>query len=128
MLEGSDRSPGVVTSDDALHGSENGITFWRGFNPDAAGTQVFLARALAEPGTKIPPHVHTADTVAYLVDGRAVFRTGDGLTEVHELNTGDWLFVPAGVVHVEETPEDSAAEFLYARDSRGGETTYFDET
>ncbi len=127
MLDASDRSPSVVTSDDAVYGSEDGITFWRGFDPQQAGTQVFLARAVAEPGTKIPPHFHTADTVAYLVGGRAVFRTGVGLADVHELTAGDWLFVPAGVVHVEETPDDSPAEFLYARDSRGGETTYLDE-
>ena len=70
---------------------------------------VDLARAVAAAGTHIPPHTHTADTVAYLASGRATFRSGQNLEDTHELVAGDWLFVPAGMVHVEETPADSAA-------------------
>lgn len=108
-------------------GAEGGILFWRGFDPAAIGTSVFLARARAAAGTRIPPHWHSCDTVAYLVEGRAVFRAGSDLTDVHEMRAGDWLFVPAGMVHVEETPSDTHGDFLYARDGGGGTTTYLDE-
>ncbi len=40
------------------------------------------------------------------------------------MQAGDWLFVPAGLVHVEETPDDAHGDFLYARDGGGGSTTY----
>ena len=63
----------------------------------------------------------------HLVDGRAVFRSGPDLGDVHEMAPGDWLFVPAGMVHVEQTPDDVHGEFLYARDGGGGTTTYLDE-
>lgn len=43
------------------------------------------------------------------------------------MGPGDWLFVPAGMVHVEETPEDVHGDFLYARAGAGGATTYLDE-
>jgi hypothetical protein len=42
------------------------------------------------------------------------------------MSPGDWLFVPAGMVHVEETPADSHGDFLYARAGAGGETTYLE--
>jgi uncharacterized RmlC-like cupin family protein len=106
---------------------EDGLAFWRGFDPATAGTNVFLARARADAGTLIPPHWHSQDTVAYLVDGRAVFRSGPDLGDVHEMAPGDWLFVPAGMVHVEQTPYDAHADFLYARDGGGGTTTYVDD-
>jgi uncharacterized RmlC-like cupin family protein len=111
---------------DAFVGTEGGIDFWRGIDPEAAETGVFLARARCGPGTRIPPHIHTEDTVAYLLDGRAVFRSGAALEDVHHMVPGDWLFVPAGMLHVEETPEDSHGDFLYARQGGGGITTYID--
>ena len=91
------------------------------------GTQAFLARARCAPGTRIPPHWHSEDTIAYLAEGKAVFRSGDDLADVHEMSAGDWLFVPAGMVHVEETPADSSGDFLYARAGAGGDTTYLEE-
>ena len=122
-----ERSAHLATAATAALGEEDGIAFWLGFDPAAVGTKVFLARARAEAGTLIPPHWHSQDTVAYLVDGRAVFRSGPDLADVHEMSPGDWLFVPAGMVHTEQTPDDVHGDFLYARDGGGGTTTYLDE-
>jgi uncharacterized RmlC-like cupin family protein len=124
---GAPRDARVVTGDEAFLGSEDGIEFWRGVDNAEAGTQAFLARARCAAGTRIPPHWHTEDTIAYLAEGKAVFRSGDDLADVHEMHPGDWLFVPAGMVHVEETPADSHGDFLYARAGAGGETTYLDD-
>lgn len=122
----AERDALLVTSDEAFLGNEDGIEFWRGIDSPAAGTQAFLARARCAAGTRIPPHWHTEDTIAYLADGKAVFRSGHDLADVHEMSAGDWLFVPAGMVHVEETPSDSHGDFVYARAGAGGETTYVD--
>ena len=106
---------------------EDGIVVWRGFDPATVGTEISLARARAEAGTRIPAHWHSQDTVAYLMEGRAVFRTGEGLREVRVMEAGEWLFVPAGLVHEEESPDDVHFDFLYARDSGGGTTTFLDD-
>jgi uncharacterized RmlC-like cupin family protein len=125
--DGAPESARLVSADEAFLGSEEGIEFWRGVDSEAQGTQAFLARARCAPGTRIPPHWHSEDTIAYLAEGKAVFRSGDDLADVHEMGAGDWLFVPAGMVHVEETPADSSGDFLYARAGAGGETTYLEE-
>jgi uncharacterized RmlC-like cupin family protein len=121
---GADKSARLITSDEAFLGTDDGIDFWRGIDSHAVGTQAFLARARCRPGTRIPPHWHTEDTIAYLCAGKAVFRSGADLSEVHEMSAGDWLFVPAGMVHVEETPDDANGDFLYARAGRGGDTIF----
>jgi uncharacterized RmlC-like cupin family protein len=123
----AERTALLTTAAAAAMGAEDGIAFSMGFDPATIATKVFLARARAEAGTLIPPHWHSHDTVAYLVDGRAVFRSGPDLADVHEMAPGDWLFVPAGMVHVEQTPDDVHGDFLYARDGGGGTTTYLDE-
>ena len=126
--DGAGRLAQLVTSDEAFVGVEDGIELWHGIDSRAADTQAFLARAHCAPGTRIPPHWHTEDTIAYLAAGKAVFRSGEALSDVHEMVAGDWLFVPAGMVHVEETPADSHGDFVYARAGQGGETTYIDSS
>jgi uncharacterized RmlC-like cupin family protein len=123
----SGRTARAASAADTSLGEEDGVAFWLGFDASSIGTAVFLARARAAAGTRIPPHWHSHDTIAYLMDGRCVFRSGAGLEDVHEMETGDWLFVPAGLVHVEETPDDTHGDFLYARDGGGGTTTYLDD-
>lgn len=87
-------------------------------------TPVFLARARVAARTRIPAHWHIHDTIACLVEGRALLRSGDGMADVHEMSADDWLFVPAGLVHAEENPDDVHGDFLYARDGAGRSTTY----
>jgi quercetin dioxygenase-like cupin family protein len=122
----SGRTARTASAADTSLGEEDGVAFWLGFDPSNIGTAVFLARARAAAGTRIPPHWHSHDTIAYLMNGRCVFRSGVDLADVHEMEPGDWLFVPAGLVHVEETPDDTHGDFLYARDGGGGTTTYLD--
>lgn len=122
-----EREARLVPSTQAEQGEDDSIRFARGVDPAEVGTQVFLARATCAAGTRIRAHWHSHDTVAYLTAGRARFLSGPELGEVHELSTGDWLFVPAGMLHAEETPDDEGGEFLYARDGAGGTTTYAGE-
>jgi uncharacterized RmlC-like cupin family protein len=121
------RAARTASSKDALLREEDGITVWRGFDPQTVGTGISLARATFAPGTRMAPHWHSQDTVAYLVDGRAVLRSGAEFGDVLEIEPGDWLFVPAGLVHDEFTPDDIHCEFLYARDGAGGTTTFVDD-
>lgn len=81
--------------------------------------QLIMATFKTGPGLRIPSHHHTCDTIAYLVRGRAAFVSGDDRTE---MAAGDFIYVPAGVVHEEETIGDETAEFVLARDGVDGET------
>jgi uncharacterized RmlC-like cupin family protein len=47
-------------------------------------------------------HHGQCETSIYILKGRARFYSGDGLREIVEANEGDFIYVPAFEVHVEE--------------------------
>ncbi|MEU0965850.1 cupin domain-containing protein [Streptomyces sp. NPDC005917] len=71
-----------------------------GRNPDAAHLSAF--RSTVKPGAATGPHHHgDQETVLYIISGTARFRWGDKLDNAAEAGPGDFVFVPAHVVHQE---------------------------
>jgi uncharacterized RmlC-like cupin family protein len=87
---------------------------------------LWFATGRTEPGAATPSHVHTCETVALVLSGRARFRVGEGLEEAIDAGPGDVIYVAEGVVHTEETLGDEPVEFVIARDRHGGETRSVD--
>lgn len=87
---------------------------------------LWFARFVAEAGLAIPRHTHTSETIAFLESGRAAFTVGMDGKERFEIGPGDYIYMPAGVVHTEETLGEEGAVFLMARDGGGGDTTFID--
>lgn len=54
------RAARVVASAAAEVHAQDAVVVTRGFDPAALGTEVFLAHAVADAGTRIPRHVHRA--------------------------------------------------------------------
>lgn len=109
------------------HWSDTGMDL-RAVSPRISGAPtLWFARFTAEGGVSIPRHTHTADTVAYLVSGRASFTVGMDGEERIDMGPGDFLYMPADIVHTEETLGDEQAVFLLARDGGGGDTIFVDE-
>ena len=60
------------------------------------------------PGGRTEIHHHgECETSIYILSGRARFYSGDGLAEIVEAAEGDFIFVPAYEVHVEENAGDT---------------------
>lgn len=71
-----------------------------GRNPDAQYLSAF--RSTVEPGAATGAHHHgDQETVLYIVSGTARFRWGDRLEHAAEAGPGDFVFVPAHVIHQE---------------------------
>jgi uncharacterized RmlC-like cupin family protein len=119
--------PGVkVTRPDELV-LDDGPGFEVAVSPAVTGSKGLVLGSVKVPGgMRIPPHTHTVDTGALLLSGRAVLRSGEKLEHRHEMSAGDYTFVPANVIHDEETLGDEIAEFIMARDNNGGETVPVD--
>jgi len=59
------------------------------------------------PAGRTEVHHHgECETSIYVLHGRARFYSGDGLREVVEADEGDFVYVPAYEVHVEENASD----------------------
>lgn len=56
-----------------------------------------------EPGLVSGVHHHgEAESVIYMISGRARFYTGEQLEDVHDASAGDFVWVPPNLVHVEQ--------------------------
>jgi uncharacterized RmlC-like cupin family protein len=69
-------------------------------NPDAAHLSAFLSTV--KPGAATGAHHHgEQETVLYVISGTARYRWGDRLENVAEAGPGDFVFIPAHIIHQE---------------------------
>src|SRR5262245_52402121 len=61
-----------------------------------------------EHGVHSQPHHHgESESAIYIISGRARFRFGDRLEHTVDAQAGDFVFVPAYVVHQEINPDEA---------------------
>lgn len=65
-----------------------------------------IVRTAGSGRTEIHHHGE-CETSIYILEGRARFYSGEGLSEIVEAHQGDFIFVPAFEVHVEENASDT---------------------
>jgi uncharacterized RmlC-like cupin family protein len=69
-------------------------------NPDARVLSGFVSHV--RPGAATAAHHHgDQETILYVLTGRARFRWGPKLENVTEASVGDFVFIPAEIVHQE---------------------------
>jgi uncharacterized RmlC-like cupin family protein len=69
-------------------------------NPDARVLSGFVS--MVQPGAATAAHHHgDQETILYVLTGRARFRWGPRLENVTEAGVGDFVFIPAEIVHQE---------------------------
>ena len=93
-------------------------------NYESGTTSVALWRNWAKPGEQVRRHSHDVEEVILVVKGRMVATLGD---ERYELDTGDALVAPAGVVHGFANPGPDDLEIAAAFPSAAPETFWADE-
>ncbi len=85
---------------------------------DTVGSKgLYSSIVTTAPGGRTEVHHHgDCETSIYILSGRARFYSGEALQDSVEANEGDFVYVPAGEVHVEENA--SATEALVVLLSR----------
>jgi len=80
------------------------------------------------PGGRTEVHHHgRCETSIYILRGRARFYSGDGLGHVTEAEEGDFVYVPAFEVHVEENASATAELVVVITRNCPGPETYYVE-
>ena len=70
----------------------------------ASGATMYQMHAELKAGSRLPEHTHPQEQIAHVVRGRMkMFVAG----VVHELGTGDAVYLPSNVPHGVETIEDT---------------------
>jgi uncharacterized RmlC-like cupin family protein len=76
---------------------------------DTVGSSgIYSSIVTTAPGGRTEVHHHGAcETSIYIISGRARFYSGANLTDIVEASSGDFIYVPAHEVHVEENASET---------------------
>ena len=96
-----------ISSNQVDRASSDGVLMEMALRPGDAPELTF-GKFVIDPGVSLPAHQHAADTIAYCVTGSCSFRVGEQLDEEFTIGPGEYCYIPAGVLHTEETGEDGA--------------------
>jgi quercetin dioxygenase-like cupin family protein len=107
-----------ISANEAEQSSSDGVFTEMELRPGDARELTF-GKFVIEPGVSLPAHTHAFDTMAHCVTGSCSFRIGEELDEEFEIAPGQYCYIPAGVVHTEETGVEGV-ELIFARDRQGG--------
>lgn len=91
-------------------------------------TGLYSSIVKTAPGGRTEVHHHGAcETSIYILSGSARFYAGDGLADITDAAEGDFVYVPAFEVHVEEnaSPTDDLVVLL-SRNCAGSVVHYVD--
>jgi uncharacterized RmlC-like cupin family protein len=91
-----------------------------GIGPSTNATAIWMGRVQNQPGEWSLPHHHgVAETAGLVLSGRARIYFGDGYREFVDLETGDMVFVPPFLPHIEGNLSDTEPlVFVTARSPR----------
>jgi uncharacterized RmlC-like cupin family protein len=93
-------------------------------------TNLYSSIVRTAPGGRTEIHHHgECETSIYILEGRARFYSGDGLRDIVLADAGDFIYVPAFEVHVEEnaSPTDELVVLL-SRNCAGPVVHYVEGT
>jgi uncharacterized RmlC-like cupin family protein len=93
---------GSVVRAGARYRSEQGSDYDPGVSAETVGSKVvFLGLVTLPPGARTRAHVHERhETALYVLSGEIELWTGDHLQYREVAGPGDYIFIPANVLHV----------------------------
>ena len=91
----------VIRSTEAYEGKQ-GLTYFAGISAESAGAKAICLHLLTfPPGGRAHAHLHeNHETAIYVLSGQAETWYGEGLREYMVVNTGDFVYIPAGMPHL----------------------------
>ena len=109
---------GMVVNGAAEHRVEQGSDYQAGVSAETTGSKViWLGRMALPPGGRTKAHVHEHhETALYMMSGDGLeLWTGDELEHCDQVRPGDYVYIPANVLHVAVNRGATPAVFMGAR-------------
>ena len=89
---------------------------------------LYTSIVTTSPGGRSEVHHHgDCETSIYVLRGRARFRSGDGLRDVETAAAGDFVYIAAHEVHVEENASDAEPLVVLLTRNCGGPVVHYVE-
>jgi len=109
---------GMVVKAAPEHRVQQGSDYRAGVSAETTGSQVIWLGLMAlPPGGRTKAHVHEQhETALYMMSGNAVeLWTGDELEHCEAVRPGDFIYIPANVLHVAVNRGAAPAIFVGSR-------------
>ena len=109
---------GMVVKGGAGYRAEQGSDYQPGVSAETVGSQVIWLGMITLPaGARTKAHVHEHHETALYMTGGDVMElwTGDELEHCESVRPGDYIYIPANVLHVAVNRGSSPAVFIGAR-------------
>jgi uncharacterized RmlC-like cupin family protein len=113
---GADGKASVVRAG-AGYRAEQGSDYDPGVSAETVGSKVlFLGRVTLPAGARTKAHVHERhETALYMVSGECELWTGNQLQHRDMVRPGDYVYIPANVLHVAVNRSNEPAVFIGSR-------------
>ena len=106
----------VIHSNETVNKSDHGLMREFGVSSATSGTQsLSMAYGIVPAGSKSGRHYHPFETAVYVISGysRAFFGPNDERSV--DCGPGDFIYIPAGMIHSTENTGDGPVEYILAR-------------
>lgn len=107
----------VIAAGDSYRGKQ-GLAYTPGVSAESAGSQhLWLGSVVIPPGGRTKAHLHeNHESAFYFIRGEEVeLWTGERLEQKAVAHPGDYLYIPAGVLHVAVNRTGTPADVVGAR-------------
>ncbi len=106
----------IVHMDETMNQSDHGLIWEFGVSAATSGSQqLSMAFGIVPPHTKSSRHYHPFETAVYVISGSARAYFGPNDERSGAVSAGDFIYIPAGMIHSTENMGDSPVEYILAR-------------
>ncbi len=106
----------IIHGNETVNKSDHGLMREFGVSGATSGSQhLSMAFGIVPPGTKSTRHYHPFETAVYVISGRARAYFGPNDEHWVDVAAGDFIYIPAGMIHSTENTGDTPVEYILAR-------------
>ncbi len=106
----------VIRFSEAVNRSDHGLIREFGVSGATSGSKhLSMAFGMVPAGSKSTRHYHPFETAVYVVSGKARAFFGPNDERFVDVGKGDFIYIPAGMIHSTENTGDTPVEYVLAR-------------
>ena len=106
----------IVRSSQTVNQTDHGLVREFGISASTSGSLALsMAFGIVPAGSKSKRHYHPFETAVYVISGRARAFFGPNDERWEDVSAGDFIFIPAGMIHSTENTGTAPIEYILAR-------------
>ncbi|MBI1259399.1 MAG: cupin domain-containing protein [Chloroflexi bacterium] len=106
----------IIHPSATVNKSDHGLIREFGISSGTTGSQYLsMAFGMVPAGSKSKRHYHPFETAVYVISGHARAYFGPNDERWEDVSTGDFLYIPAGMIHSTENIGEGDIQYILAR-------------